>query len=113
MGRVLQIRVSAATYRPEDVERVWPRLTVLAWPQGTENAGRVGVLELVEALSDQLRFGELSETLKQDLEEGVSRARSMKHQLEEALADWNPRRANELSEELEQALDEIEKSVHP
>ena len=33
MGKLLQIRVSAWTYREEDVVRAWPALTALAWPR--------------------------------------------------------------------------------
>jgi hypothetical protein len=113
MGKLLQIRVSASTYRPEDVERAWPQLTSLALPQGVEKTSRFGVLELVEALSDRFRFGDLPEPVKQELEPGISRTKYVKHQLEEALAEWDASKANELSDELEQILDEMEKAVRP
>jgi len=56
MGKVLQVRVWASTYRDEDVEKAWPLLVALAWPepfvrpvagQVLGPADRRGVLELV------------------------------------------------------------------
>jgi hypothetical protein len=113
VGRLLQIRVSATTYRPEDVARAWPRLFAAAWPNEVVRGAAAGVLELVEGLSDSMRFGEMPEQLKRELEPGITRAIFLKRQLEEALGEWNARRANELSEALEQILDETEKAVHP
>jgi hypothetical protein len=113
MGRLLQIRVSASTFKPEDVERAWPKLVAAAWPQGITPAGRIGVLELVDALSDSFRFGDLPEPVKIEIEPGITRAKYVKHQLEEALGEWNARKANELSDTLEQILDETEKAMHP
>ena len=50
MGKLLQIRVSAWTYREEDVVRAWPALTALAWPRPQYPDEKRGVLELVTAL---------------------------------------------------------------
>jgi hypothetical protein len=113
VGRLLQIRVSATTYRPEDVVRAWPKLFAAAWPQGMVKGAAAGVLELVDGLADSLRFGDMPEQLKKELEPGVTRAKYLKRQMEEALGEWNARKANELSEALEQILDETEKAVHP
>jgi hypothetical protein len=109
MGRLLQIRVSAYTYDPDQALRAWPRLYAMAFPT-TESRGR-GVLELVDALADQGRFGGWSEDLKQDLGEGLRKSERLKGSLEQALADWNPSRANSLSDELEEALDELERKA--
>jgi hypothetical protein len=113
VGRLLQVRVSASTFKPEDVARAWPKLFAAAWPHGVVEGGATGVLELVDGLADSLRFGEMPEQLKKELEPGITRASALKRQLEAALAEWNARRANELSEALEQILDETEKAVHP
>ena len=79
MGKLLQIRVSAWTYREEDVVRAWPALTALAWPR--------------PQYPDEKR-----------LREGIGRAAAVKKDLEEALFQWEPRKANELSETLEEEL---------
>lgn len=50
MGKLLQIRVSAWTYREEDVVRAWPALAALAWPRPQYPGEKRGVLELVTAL---------------------------------------------------------------
>lgn len=54
MGKLLQIRVSAWTYREEDVVRAWPALTALAWPRPQYPDEKRGVLELVTALENGL-----------------------------------------------------------
>ena len=45
MGKLLQIRVSAWTYREEDVVRAWPALTALAWPRPQYPDEKRGVLD--------------------------------------------------------------------
>ena len=88
MGNLLQIRVSAWTYREEDVVRAWPALTALAWPRPQYPDEKRGVLEAVA----------------EGLREGIGRAAAVKKDLEEALFQWEPRKANELSETLEEEL---------
>ena len=112
MGRVLQIRVSASTYRPEDVKKNWPRLFNLAWPEADvhEPVG-VGVLELIDRLSNESRLGDWPKERKQRLEPGVSRLVYLKQQLEAALGDWKPQQANSLSNDLEGLLDELEETA--
>ena len=92
MGKLLQIRVSAWTYREEDVVRAWPALTALAWPRPQYPDEKRGVLELVTALENGLSF------------EDWPQAVAVKKDLEEALFQWEPRKANELSETLEEEL---------
>ncbi|AGW15125.1 hypothetical protein [Megalodesulfovibrio gigas] len=115
MGRHLQVIVSAYTYRPEDIEKVWPRLHHLAW--GTvPTAGpqpKKGVLELVEALDDALNFGNHPKDVKAALERKLAVAKSRKRSLENALADWKPGEANALSDQLEDVLAELEALAPP
>ena len=98
MGKLLQIRVSAWTYREEDVVRAWPALTALAWPRPQYPDEKRGVLELVTALEDW------PQAVAEGLREGIGRAAAVKKDLEEALFQWEPRKANELSETLEEEL---------
>ena len=109
MGKILQIRVSAWTYDEAEVEEAWPRLAELAFSVPIKRARR-GVLEMVSALDDGLRFMDWPAALTTSISPGLTRAVAIKDQLEGALADWDPRRANRLSHELEEALDAVEAS---
>ncbi|HBW16674.1 MAG TPA: hypothetical protein DEF41_11225 [Desulfovibrio sp.] len=109
MGRYLQIRVSASTFREEEVLRAWPRLTALVWPDGPVGPEGGGVLQLVAALDDACNFAGWNDTLRKALGQGIERAAVLKANLEEALGEWNAREANRLSDELEAALDELER----
>lgn len=117
MGKVLQIRVMARTFDPRDVERRWPRLHVLAWPEAEMPRGdmrhdaAVGVLELVELLGNVLRFGPLDKAVREALSPGLAVAEGLKERLESALADWKPSAANALSDDLEEALDRLESAA--
>lgn len=109
MGRNLQIRVVATTFRPEDVARDWPRLVHLAWrgEQALPGGSARGVLELARDLADVLRL-EAPPEVRQALEQGAARAQALADDLERALAAWDATLANRLSDALEAALDDIE-----
>jgi hypothetical protein len=109
MGKVLQIRVSAWTYDEAEVEAAWPRLAELAFSVPLKREKR-GVLEMVTALDDGLRFMDWPAPLKESLAPGMERVAAIKDQLDGALADWDPRRADKLSNALEDALDAVESS---
>ena len=77
MGNLLQIRVSAWTYREEDVVRAWPALTALAWPRPQYPDEKRGVLELVTALENGLSFEDWPQAVAEGLREGIGiRSRS-------------------------------------
>ena len=109
MGKILQIRVSAWTYDEAEVENAWPRLAELAFNVPLKHNKR-GVLEMVTALDDGLRFMNWSAALKDSLAPGLDRVVAIKDQLEGALADWDPRKSDKLSNALEDALDAVEAS---
>ena len=114
MGKVLQIRVSAWTYDEDEVARTWPQLTALVWPEGgswTVAGSRHGVMELAEALPDVVRFGDWPEDTRRLLQEGVARVSAAASSLREALANWQPREANQWSDTLEEALSALEQTV--
>ncbi len=108
MGEALQIRVSAVTWNEELVEKLWPRLTALAATVPT-NTQKHGVLELVQALHEGLRFMDWPKERKDALSPGVTKAVTIKRALEDALAMWKPSEANKLSEQLEAVLDTLER----
>ncbi len=109
MGKILQIRVSASTFNPDQVPKRWPSLYKLAWadqPPGPER----GVMELAATLADKQRLGMLPQDaafLKPDIE----RAEALAQSLEAALGDWQAAKANEISDRLEDHLDELEKAA--
>lgn len=109
MGKVLQIRVSAVTWNEDLVEDYWPRLLALAGSVPVKSEGR-GVLELVRRLDEGLRFLKWSEARRQAMGPGIREAARLKAELETALADWEPRKANTLSDDLEDCLDALERA---
>lgn len=115
MGKYLQVIVTAYTYKPEDVERAWPRLHHLAWGAvpATGPQPKKGVLELVDALDEALAFGKHPKEVKAALEKPLAVAKSRKRSLENALADWKPAEANAFSNQLEDALAELEPLATP
>lgn len=109
MGRVLQIRVMAYTYDPSEVEKQWPRLYKLAFP--TTGEAEHGVQEMVRSLGEQMRFGDADQTVKSALLAGTEKTEAVLERMDAALGEWNPQDANKLSEELEEALDELEREA--
>lgn len=120
MGKVLQVRVWAGTYRDEDAERAWPGLVALAWPescvrpvagQAPGPADRRGVLELVQALADGLRFAGWDVPVRTALADHAAALVALRSRLDDALAAWDARAANRITDELEEALDRAEKAL--
>lgn len=113
MGKILQIRVSANTYEPDDVYRAWPRLSRMAWGDKpfAQNAS-IGVRELVTVLNDKWKFGnEWPETAQAAVGGVVPGLKNLDQELEAALAERQPDVADRLSYKMEDALDELEKQV--
>ena len=113
MGRTLQIRVLAATFDPAEVERRWRRLSALAFSPVSVKIPALppetrGVLELVTHLADRLEIGMLPDEALRALPEGIKKAAAAKARLEAELGEWNARAANALTDEIEDALDELE-----
>jgi hypothetical protein len=110
MGKVLQIRVSAVTWAEDLVEKCWPRLAELAFSVPIRHEKR-GVLEMVRALAEGLKFMNWSETRQTALGDDIRLAARLKTEIEHALADWQPRQANTLSDDLENVLDRLENNI--
>ena len=113
MGRTLQVRVSATTFDPAEVERRWPRLSALAFSPAAVKVPALpletrGVLELVTHLADRLEIGLLPAEALAELPDNIKRAAVAKARLDAALGDWNARAANTATDEIEDALDELE-----
>jgi len=109
MGKLLQVRVSAYTVDPGKVENAWPILSHLAYPAGHEYApAKRGVLELVDTLHARLTAGEIPENVAKRLSDGIGKARGFVEKLEEALAGWQAEKAQMLTENIEETLDDLE-----
>jgi hypothetical protein len=113
MGHTLQIRVSASTFDPAEVERRWPRLSALAFSPVAVKIPALppetrGVLELVVHLADRLEIGMLFDEAARELADGINRAAAARARLEAELGEWNARAANAATDEIEDALDELE-----
>lgn len=114
MGKILQIRVGAWTYDEDEVTAAWPKLTALVWSEldrwGPSGMKR-GVTELAEYLPDFLRFADIDDETRKLLAPGAKKVEEKLDAMRSALADWEPRRANTLSNELEDALTALEKEA--
>lgn len=111
MGKVLQVRVSAFTYRDEDVVRAWPYLTELVWPEGAVGPEGGGVIQLVAMLDGAWNFAGWKEEMRDSLGPDIAELVRIAKRLENALADWNPREANTLTDDLETVLHKLERKV--
>ena len=109
MGEALQIRVTAVTWNEDLLEKLWPQLTELAFSVPIKHE-KHGVLEMVRALHEGLQFLPWSEARRKAMGPGIEEAAHLKQALENALADWQPREANILSDKLEDVLDTLEKA---
>jgi len=111
VGRTLQIRVSAWTFDPAEVEKRWPRLVALGFSAPVLLKQERGVLELVDNLADRLGMGVLPEPAQSVLAASLRRAAAARERLTVALAEWNARAANTATDEIEEALDEAEQDA--
>ena len=129
MGRILQVRVLAYTYRAEDVVKAWPKLAALAFgfeyvqearKGGLELEGtsQKGVLDIIRALNDGLMFDAWAVEPHQDMKEGIAalepgvkNAMRLIDELESFLADWRASEANQVTVKIEDALDALERQA--
>jgi hypothetical protein len=109
MGKLLQVRVSAATIDPGKVEDAWPVLWHLAYPPGHGYApAKPGVLELVDTLHARLAAGDVPQAVAGRIRSGVEALTKLVESLREALAAWQPEKAQLITEKIEDALDDLE-----
>ena len=85
MGEALQIRVTAVTWNEDLLEKLWPKLTELAFSVPIKHE-KHGVLEMVRALHEGLQFLPWSEARRKAMGPGIEEAARLKQALENALA---------------------------
>ena len=122
MARILFIRVSAVTFDEKDVIKAWPMLCATVWPdpelEGIDSTAKIvrkmapvaghGVLELVDALADVVRFGDMPENWKTALQGSAQQLADLRARMDEALGNRDVPKAHALTEAIENALDEAE-----
>ena len=110
MGKALQIRVSAVTWDLGLVEKLWPNLFELACtvPSSLCTNNKMGVIEMVYRLNDGLQFMKWAKEKQEILGKDIKEATKKVKLIEDALADWNASKANTLSDELEDILNNLE-----
>ncbi len=132
MSGILSIRLSAVTYDEGEVFRTWPQLCALAWPGKGELSGGVwklnsipaalappvaaepvrrGVVELAQALAEEVRFGDWPDARKKALAGGAADLEKRLAALEKALGDWQPQAAHAACAALEDILSEMERQA--
>jgi hypothetical protein len=125
MSGILFIRVSAVTYDEKDVLKAWPKLCAAVWPDpGVTDAdspakiartlvpapGR-GALELLDGFVEYVRFADAAKAVRAALEPCVKKLEGLRQELDAALGDRNVPEAHELTNLIEEALDETEKAL--
>ncbi|OBQ51565.1 hypothetical protein [Halodesulfovibrio spirochaetisodalis] len=112
MGKVLQVRVWASTYSEDEVRQEWPRLYELAFPKEQQlYVAKTGVIEMIETLVDACRFADWSDELKDYAKKPLDVLFVLCKELEAALSEWNPQKANQLTDKIEDALSDLEKDL--
>lgn len=113
MGKALQVRLYAYTYSEADVRAAWPALWRVAFEENRPGfpLEMQGVLELVRALHDLHQFHSLPKALGDLLAAHLPGIVQDVNDLERHLADWNPDRARQATERIEDGLDSLEKLV--
>ena len=123
MGKHLFIRVSAHTFDEQKVQKAWPTLYEMAWPDVYKTpekkavetfAGKrnKGVLELVSAVHEAVVFGKCLDSKDAvTLSPILTKSMLLLQSLEEALASRDVPLAHKLTNEIEDTLDELEKTA--
>ena len=110
MGRILFIRVSAATYNEEDVLKTWPNLCAFAWQDDTLPATDKGVIPLVLALGNRLLL--VDDAGKDALQDNLHRLAQLHSKLEAALAERDVHGAHAITNKIEDTLDSLERNEY-
>lgn len=125
MSRVLFIRVSAKTYDEADVPKSWPMLYAALWPDsslaGVDSPAKLarklvpandrGVLELADGIVEYVHFGAIPAERAAGLKPGANTLEKLRRELDEALGNRDVARAQKLCDNIEEALDGLERAL--
>ncbi len=113
MGELIQIRVSAKIHDQEKALKKWAGLAELAFGPHLHLSfeGRDLLSELVDALHDKERLGQLPQNMADKLSADIAKAYSLKKKMQAFLADRNPQEADKISYQLEDILDNMEEGT--
>lgn len=113
MGELIQIRVTARIHDQEKALKKWSQLAKLAFGPDQDKSfqGRDLLTELVDALHDKERLGQLPNNLTDKFSQDIAKAHSFKKKMNSFLADRNPQEADKISYQLEDVLDKMEESA--
>lgn len=113
MGEFIQIRVTANIHDPDKALERWSGLAKTAFgpQQDKEMQGKDLLAQLIDALYDKHRLGQLSEILVKHLSEDIKNLYNLKKKLNSLLADRNPQEADKISYQIEDLLDRMEENI--
>jgi len=113
MGELIQIRITAKIHDQEKALKKWSQLSKLAFgpDQAKSFQGRDLLAELVDALHDKERLGQLPKNLTDEFSQDIATAYSFKKKMNSFLADRNPQEADKISYQLEDVLDKMEEAA--
>lgn len=113
MGELIQIRVTARIHDQEKALKKWSGLAELAFGPHLDRsfAERDLLSDLVDALHDKERLGQLPEKMADKLSADIAKAYSLKKKMHSFLADRNPQEADKISYQLEDVLDKMEQGT--
>ena len=125
MGRILFIRVSAETYDEKDVLSAWPLVCASVWPDPAGQSGDSpasiarkivpassrGVLQLVDAFADYAQYSDMPDEQRDAVKPVSEKLAALRQDLDDALGDRDVHKAWDLTNAIEDALDEAEKAL--
>ena len=113
MGEIIQIRVMAQTFDPEEAKKRWGDLAAAAFDMDNLQikAEKDFHIKLVDALVDRNKLGQLPPKLKEAIQEDLQTAGQLRNKLQKSLSDWDPRTADKAAYELEDVLDRMQQNV--
>ncbi len=113
MGEIIQIRLMAKTYDPEEAKKRWGELVEAAFQQDNlqVQAGEDFHVRLVDALYDRYRLKSFPSRISLGLGSEIEKALEQRNRLLQCLSDWDPRGADKAAYALEDLLDLMEHKI--
>lgn len=110
MGELIQVRVTARVHDQDRALKRWSGLSKIAFGQDFEQNfdNRDLLSELVDALYDKDRLGQLPRNIADAFSKDIQDAHDYKKKLHSFLAERNPQEADKMSYQLEDLLDKME-----